>query len=249
MERARTDLDVDRLLDDAAAARPVLLEREDEILQVHAAARTLPSGAHPVKPRQGAKYPGILDVLDGGRLAWGMVRGIVLTALATTALAFGGGCSLLLDFSDKAIPKDATIDAPDAPYSADECAYKEPNDTVATAAPVVVTDVGPAAICAPVAGGVEDHDFYRLTVPVGTTSVRIAINFIESPSGDLDLRLYDSGANVIAQSRGFTGSETITCPGSSPPCAGLMAGDYVFEVFPAVAGAVNSYNIALAITP
>jgi hypothetical protein len=36
MERTGTDLDVDRLLDDTTAARPELLEREDEILQVHA---------------------------------------------------------------------------------------------------------------------------------------------------------------------------------------------------------------------
>jgi len=178
-----------------------------------------------------------------------MVRGIGLAALASTVLAFGGGCSLLLDFSDKAIPKDASIDAPDAPYTSDECAFKEPNDTVATAAPIVIAEVGPAAICAPDAGGVEDHDFYKLNIPTGTTSVTFSINFIERPTGDLDLRLYDSGANVIAQSRGFTGSETITCPGSSPPCAALTAGAYVFEVFPAVAGAVNNYNIALAMTP
>jgi hypothetical protein len=178
-----------------------------------------------------------------------MVRGIVLAALATTVLGFGGGCSLLLDFSDKAIPKDAAIDAPDAPYTSDECAYKEPNDTFATAAPILLAEVGPAAICAPDAGGVEDHDFYKLNIPTGTTSVRFSINFIERPTGDLDLRLYDSGDNMIAQSRGFTGTETITCPSASPPCPALAAGAYVFEVFPALTGGVNTYNIALAMTP
>ena len=174
-----------------------------------------------------------------------MVRGIVLAGLVATS----GGCSLLLDFSSSAIPKDASIDAPDAPYTTDECTYKEPNDTLGTAAPILVTDVGPAAICPPDMGGVEDHDFYKLNIPTGITSVTFSIHFIERATGDLDLRLYDGGGNVIAQSRGFTGTETITCPGASPPCSALSAGAYVFEVFPAVAGAVNNYTIALAMTP
>src|SRR6185437_15092429 len=48
-------------------------------------------------------------------------------------LALIPGCSLVLDFSDKAIPKDAMTDAP---YTADECAYKEPNDSFDTATSV-----------------------------------------------------------------------------------------------------------------
>jgi hypothetical protein len=176
-----------------------------------------------------------------------MVRGIVLAALVAALGGTSGGCSLLLDFSDSAIPKDASIDAPDAPYTADECTYKEPNDTFATAAPIVVSDTGPAAICAPM-GGVDDHDFYKLNIPTGITSVTFSINFNQA-IGDLDLRLYDSGDNMIAQSRGFTGTETITCPSASPPCPALVAGPYVFEVFPALAGGVNTYNIALTMTP
>lgn len=172
-----------------------------------------------------------------------MVRGIVVAVLAGPLM----GCSLLLDFSDKAIPKDATFDAPDAPYTAQECMYKEPNDSVATAAMIVATDIGPAAIC-PGDTGSEDHDFYKFTVAATTTSTTIAISFA-SAIGDLDLRLYDSTGTVIAQSRGFGNSETIACPGSSPPCAKLLAGDYVFEVFPAVAGAVNTYAFALTLVP
>src|SRR5690606_9749957 len=47
MERAGADLDVDRLLHDAAAIGPVLLQREDEILQVHGA-----SACGPYPPRR-----------------------------------------------------------------------------------------------------------------------------------------------------------------------------------------------------
>jgi Bacterial pre-peptidase C-terminal domain len=154
------------------------------------------------------------------------------------------GCSLILDFSDSAIPKDAAIDMP---YTQAECDYKEPNDTLDTAAMITTADVGPAAICA---GATEDHDFYRFTVPAGTTSVTIKISFTSSPTGDLDLRLYDGTTHVVvSQSRGFGNDETITCPASSPACAMLAAGDYIFEVFPAVNGAVNAYDISLTMMP
>jgi hypothetical protein len=53
---------------------------------------------------------------------------------------------------------------------------------------------------------------------------------------------------VLAQSRGFGNEELIACPDSSPSCAALAAGDYVFEMFPAVAGAVNAYTFAVVIT-
>lgn len=167
-----------------------------------------------------------------------MVRGL-LFACSLSA------CSFALDFSDNAIPKDAALDAPDAPYNDTECAYKEPNDTFDAAAMIATTDTGPAAICP---GSTEDHDFYKFTVPAGTTSVVVTVTFDEK-IGDLDLRLYDSSATVIAQSRGFTNSEVITCPGTSPPCSALTAGDYAFEVFPAVQGAANFYNFSVAITP
>jgi hypothetical protein len=172
-----------------------------------------------------------------------MLRAIVVAALAASL----GGCSLLLDFSDKAIPKDASYDAPDAPYTADECTYKEPNDSVAMAALVTRADTGPAAICAN-PGGAEDHDFYKFSVPMLTTSVAVSITFANAV-GDLDLRLYDSTGTVIAQSRGFADTEMVTCPGASPPCTMLVAGEYEFEVFPAVTGAVNNYSFSLSLTP
>jgi hypothetical protein len=167
-----------------------------------------------------------------------MIRECVAAWLAVPA----AGCSLLLDFSDQAIPKDA---APDAPYSAEECAYKEPNDTLSGAAPIAASDTGPAAICA---GGGEDHDFYRFTVPAGTARVEIRVESVHRRGGDLDLKLLDASANQLAASRNFADQERITCPGSAPLCAALAAGDYVFEVLPAELGDVNRYTFALTFT-
>lgn len=170
-----------------------------------------------------------------------MVRECVAALLALPAVS----CSWILDFSDSAIPKDAQVDAP---YTQAECDYKEPNDTVATAAVITPADTGPAAICA---GDVEDHDFYKFTVPAGTTKVAIRISTIYRPTGDLDLRLYDkTGTMTLSQSHNFSDDEVIICPDSSfpPKCGTLPANDYVFEVFP-VPPSVNSYTIALALTP
>lgn len=153
------------------------------------------------------------------------------------------GCSLVLDFSDDAIPVDA---APDAPYTEEQCAYLEPNDSFEGAVAITPAETGTAAICA---GDVQDHDFYRFTVPAGTASVAISISFTNHPTGDLDLRLLDGTGTTIAQSRGFVDNEAIVCPGTSPLCDALVEGDYVFEVFPAVTGATNSYGLALTITP
>lgn len=163
-------------------------------------------------------------------------------ALALVVLSTAG-CSLVLDFSDGAIPLDAS---PDAPYTQAQCDYKEPNNSLAEAATLTPGETGPAAICA---SDPEDHDFYRFTVPADTASVTVQINFTNRPSGDIDLKLHDAAGTLVAQSRGFLDGETIICPAASPACAMLTPGDYVMEVFPALAGAVNVYDIALTITP
>ncbi len=169
---------------------------------------------------------------------------MVRECAASLLLLAATGCSLILDFSDKALPRDGS---PDAPYTQAECDYKEPNDTAATAATITPADTGPAAICATTP---EDHDFYRFTVPAGTTAVTIRIATTYRPTGDLDLRLYDkTGTMVLSQSTSFSDDEVIACPGTSPPCAALAADDYLFEVFPGVAGSVNAYTIAIALTP
>jgi hypothetical protein len=147
------------------------------------------------------------------------------------------GCSLILDFSDSAAPKDASIDAV---YTQEQCDYKEPNDDVASAAMVVAGDMGPAAICAAMSGGAEDHDFYKFTV--ATVPFTAGIQFTNRPGGDLDMKVYKADGTLLGQSRGFGDSESITCPGSAPACPTVTPGDFVIEVFPAVAGAVNTYT-------
>lgn len=174
-----------------------------------------------------------------------MVRecSLPLRLAAMFTLSIVSGCSLILDFSDSQIPIDAP---PDTPYTQEQCMYKEPNDTVETAAMIDPSETGPAAICA---NDPEDTDFYKFTVPASTASVQIRISFVTSPKGDLDLKLLDSTGTMLAQSRGFLDTETITCPAMSPACAALAAGDYIFQVLPGAAMATNPYTIALTITP
>ena len=70
MERTGADLDVDGLLDHAAALRPELLEREDEVLQVHAPRGTLPLAAATVKRADHElSAPEYLTFLASSRLA------------------------------------------------------------------------------------------------------------------------------------------------------------------------------------
>lgn len=172
-----------------------------------------------------------------------MVRECLVGLVLAPVFVGLAGCSLALDFSPSAIPIDAEIDAP---YTQDQCDYKEPNDSVDTAAVVTTADTGTGAICA---GASEDHDFYKFTVPALTTKVVIKLTFTNRASGDLDLKLSDASGMMLSQSRGFGNEETITCPSASPSCPMLAAGDYVFEVFPALSGAVNFYDFALTITP
>lgn len=157
-------------------------------------------------------------------------------------VCLASGCSLILDFSGETKPM------PDAPFTDAECAYKEPNDSAATATTLELTDVGPAAICPPAAGG-DDVDFYRITLPA-STMFSARISFVQSTMGDLDLRLTDAQGTVLATSRGFDNDELIACPGSTPPCAGPLApGDYFVEVFPASSGMANRYDLAFTLTP
>jgi hypothetical protein len=152
-------------------------------------------------------------------------------------------------FNDSDIPIDA---APDAfmPFSADLCAFGEPNDTPAAAFAIAAGDSGPAAICPNADGTVSDVDYYKLTVPDMTASVTVAITFDVTPKGDLDIILFDAtGSTMLAESRGFGAGESITCPGTSPACAALAAGDYVLEVLPGVANNFNQYSVSLTIMP
>ncbi|HWU87276.1 MAG TPA: PPC domain-containing protein [Kofleriaceae bacterium] len=171
-----------------------------------------------------------------------MVRAGLVVAGLGFGLAGSSGCSLILDFSPGAVPVDA---APDAPYKQDECDYREPNNTPGEAMLFAPTDVGPAAICA---GDPEDHDFYRFTVPAMTAKVSVRITFTNR-DGDLDLRITNTAGMPLSRSSGVTDGEEVVCPGASPVCPALAAGDYLFEVLPGRPGAANRYDIKLTITP
>ena len=158
MERAGADLDVDGLLDDAAAVGPELAEREDEVLQVHAAARDPTVGRPTVKHAARAKCARILDVLGSPTASVdAMVRECV--RLCSSLRSLCPGCSLILDFSDSAAAADAMTDAP---YTQAQCDYKEPNDSSPTAAMVDRRRHGPRRDLR-AATAAEDHDFYKFT--------------------------------------------------------------------------------------
>lgn len=171
--------------------------------------------------------------------------GVRIAAIAAVAIG-STGCSLVLDFSESAIPGDAT---PDSPFSDVECQLAEPNNSAAEAIVFDPAVHAMAAVCQ-TSPGVDDRDFYRFTVAAGITMVTVRIDFTSSPTGDLDLRLYDgTGTTVLGSSVGFADTEQIVCPGTSPLCnqnMPLPEGDYLFEVFPAIAGAANRYSITLS---
>jgi hypothetical protein len=158
------------------------------------------------------------------------------------------GCSLFVKFNDNDVPKDGPPDS-FMPFSAAECAFGEPNDSPGSAFPINPGDTGPAAICPNADGTVTDLDFYSFTVPDGTASVAMGLQFTQRDGGDLDLILYDAaGSSVIGQSRGFGDSEMLVCPGNSPICPPLGSGTFVMEVLPGVDGNFNDYTFSLAIT-
>ncbi|HEX4449987.1 MAG TPA: hypothetical protein VH143_03900 [Kofleriaceae bacterium] len=170
-----------------------------------------------------------------------------LYSLAAVALS---GCSLILDFSDSQIPKDAA--PPDAFYTQAECSYDEPNDTFDTAASITTADMGPAAIC-PNGDATQDVDYYRFQVTTMATSgvaqVTITLTYQDrGPSSALDLALFDSTDSLIASENDSLTTKTITCPSSDGiACPMLGSASYAFEVSPATPGNINDYTFSLAI--
>ena len=108
-------------------------------------------------------------------------------------------------------------------------------------------DVGPAAICPPeVAATISTTTRSRSP---RTPASRSRSRSCRARPGDLDLKVTDLLGAQLGSSRGFDNEEPITCPGTTPPCNALPAGDYIFEVFPAQPGMVNRYDIAVTVTP
>jgi hypothetical protein len=158
------------------------------------------------------------------------------------------GCSLFVKFDDSQIPIDATPDT-FQPIPQAECDYGGSNDTPATAFPVTPANTGPAAVCPNADGTVTQVNWYSFDVPVNTTSVSLAITYPPTSNGNLDLTVFDStGQTMLADSDGFGSSQSIVCPGVSPPCVALGSGTFLFEVSSGFPGDYNSYSFALAIT-
>ncbi len=176
---------------------------------------------------------------------------MVRESLLLVVCSLASGCSFILDFSDKAGVHDAALDGP---YTQAECAYLEPNDTIDTAASIdPAADLGPAAICPPATGATEDDDYYKFTVPDGTTKTTIVLTDGLLPNGnpgaDLDLKLFNSMQEVIGQSRNFSATETLICPAVSPACPALTPGaEYVLEVLPGSPVNLNNYTFSLTFT-
>ena len=114
-----------------------------------------------------------------------------------TSCASLSGCSFILDFSDKAGVHDASIDGP---YTAAECAYKEPNDTPDTAAVITTPEVfgcqGPGT--SPSGGGVVLNG-----VPNGTSAAPGAPP-AAAGKAVAPLTSVDGGADIAANIDGDT---------------------------------------------
>jgi hypothetical protein len=164
--------------------------------------------------------------------------------LAIVCLLAQTGCSLILDFSDSAIPIDA------APFTVEDCSFGEPNNTFEDATPIALTDLVTAGICG---RETDDRDFYKFTVPAGTATLQIDVTGFDSKIGDLDLYLYNAQSQQQALSAGVQDSERIVCPGAAPRCdlgmtPPIAEGEYTFEVRGGTPGTQNRYDIAITIT-
>jgi hypothetical protein len=162
---------------------------------------------------------------------------------AALALILAAGCSLVLDFGDRA---DAAPEA-DAPVAdalgtdaPDPCNELEPNDEIATAAVIVPGTYPGLAICP--AG---DRDFYRFEV-AANADVVVEITFDNrAGAGDLDLRLYGPLGAVVASSAGFGDVERIER--SLAMENRLDEGEYTAEVYGATVQVENEYQLTLSI--
>jgi len=167
-----------------------------------------------------------------------MMRARLFTILAIMS-AGSSGCSLILNFSDSAIPKDAG--PPDADPA---CSFDEPNDDATDAASITTADTGPAAICTK-PDGAPDLDFYRFEVPDMTATVTVQIVYQPAVNGDLALAITDpTGATIASESDSST-TKSITCPGAT--CGMLATGTYELEVAGLTPADTNEYTFSLTL--
>ena len=155
------------------------------------------------------------------------------------SLTLSAGCSLILDFDDPPAPPDA-MQADAIPTGA--CELGEPNEMRSEATVLEAATATQGGICE-----VGDHDFYSITVAADQTVTVEAAFTQDAAKGDLDLRLYDVAGNVVGRSASADSDERIVCPGASPPCSQLVAGNYFVEVYGFQDQMVNGYAITLTL--
>lgn len=154
---------------------------------------------------------------------------VLLTAIMTS------GCSLILDFDDPPEPPDAVpIDAINSAL----CDFGEVNDTRETASPLPAATLANAGICTE-----GDRDFYAISVAAGQV-LTVNVMFTQDGSkGDLDLLILDAAGATRGRSLSTDSDENIVCPGATPSCPQLPAGDYVIEIFGFNDTTLNGYSI------
>ncbi len=163
--------------------------------------------------------------------------GFLLAVLAT-----GPGCSLILDFSDKADAGPETdaevVDAGPVGDGGDPCAAYEPNDELAQAYPIEPGTYSPLAICP--AG---DDDYFSFVLDSPRDMVVDALFDNKDGAGDLEMRLYDSNGEVIDSSENFTDNEHIER--SLAQSNQLVAGTYIVQVWGYNGTVQNDYELVL----
>ena len=165
-----------------------------------------------------------------------MVNGGARLLAAALAAGATAGCSALLDFDS---PMDAG-GAPVADAALPACAFLEPNDSIASALPIVEGTLS-AALCA------DDRDFYHFDLGQ-FDSVVLELRFANPEQrAALDLALYEvASGERVSVSRGTSDIERIEHLLSSD--TELPAGSYAAEVF-ADSGYESAYELELDITP
>jgi hypothetical protein len=108
----------------------------------------------------------------------------------------------------------------------------EENDSAATGTPV-----GPGTFSGVICPG--DLDFFRVTVNAQDT-IKLDLTFTHA-NGDLDLALLSPSEQVVAQSTGVTGTESITHTAT-------VAGTYAVKVY-GFRTAQNSYSLQVRVDP
>lgn len=150
------------------------------------------------------------------------------------------GCSLILDFDDPPAPPDAVpIDA----IASSACDFGEVNDTRETASTALVAATpSEAGICVD-----GDRDFYAVTVGAAQV-LTVNVAFMQDgANGDLDMLILDSAGATRGRSLSTDDDEAIVCPGTSPSCPQLPAGDFVIEIFGFNDSTVNGYTIEFTV--